>query len=344
MAPSRHIIKLLHGQRGGVAILFVLILPVLLGFAALAVDLARLSLTRVELQNAADAAALAGVRSLSDPSTVASNQPYNWSAAAATARLVAQCNFANAVRIQSATIETGYWNLQNTSLGLRQLSTPGAGDVAAIRATVAMPLQFFFAPFLGISGRNVQASAIAVLPAAAAGKGLFPMVISKHLLDIYWNSTTRTPKLVNGVAPTVKIGTTYNINGVSQLWGQWTTFKSQNNDVPSIRTLIQNGNPTELAIGDLTYIQPGAEATLYKTGTAPDEIHVEDVAVFVIEDVVPSSFQPIIAIAGFHISGSSQGQKYVEGHFIDNIPAPGTNPGTGNGVPYGAYSPPILVQ
>ncbi len=350
MARPYYIKKLLYGQRGGVAILFVLCLPVLLGFAALAVDLARINLTRVELQNAADAAVLAGARSLSDPSVAASDKPYNWTAATITALDVVQHNYANAALLHDAIIETGYLNLQDPSLGLRTSGTPG-GDVPAIRVTVALsstqnngPLQLFFAPILGIAERNIQASAIAVIAAPAAGKGLFPMVISKHLLDIYWNSTTRTPILVNGVAPTVKIGTIYSINGVSQLWGQWTTFSIQNNNVPAIRTLIQYGNPTELAIGDLTYIQPGAEATLYKTGSAPDELHVGDVAVFVVDEVVTGSYQPIIAIAGFHISGSNQGKKYVEGYFINNVPAPGTNPGAGNGVPYGAYTPPILVE
>ncbi len=338
MAPSHQTIKLLHGQRGGVAILFALFLPVLLGFAALAVDLARLNLTKVELQNAADAAALAGVRSLCDPSTVASDQPYNWSAATTTARFVAQCNFANTVRIQAVTIETGYWNLSNPALGLYHPGTPGAGDVAAIRATVAMPLQFLFAPILGISGSSVHASAIAVLPAAAAGTGLFPLVVSKNFLDSYWNSTTRSPILQNGVAPTISIGSTYNNHGSSQLTGTWTSFTNPANDVTTIRNLIANGNPTNLSIGMNIYIQPGAKATLYS------EVPVgTDKAIFVVDNAA-TGLQPIVAIAGFHISGYNQGGKLVYGNFINNVSVGTTNPGNGNGVPYGAYTPPILVQ
>jgi len=176
MARLHNNIKLLQGQRGGVALWFALCLPVLLGFAALAVDLARLNLTKVELQNAADAAALGGACSLSDPSTVASDKPNNWTAATATALNVARSNFANAAQIQDALIETGYWNLQNPSLGLRPPSTPGvpvAGDRPAIRTTVAIsstqnngPLNLFFAPILGIAQSNSQASAIAILNGA----------------------------------------------------------------------------------------------------------------------------------------------------------------------------------
>ena len=348
MVPSCNIIKPLHGQRGSVAILFVLFLPVLLGFTALTIDLARLNLTKIELQNAADAAALAGVRSLSDPSILATDKPYNWSAATATALDVAKRNFVNGALIRHALIETGYWNLQNPSLGLRQLSTPGAGDVAAIRATIALssgqnngPLRLFFAPILGIADRNIQASAIAVLPAPGGGTGLFPLVISKTFIDQYWNPTTRTAILKNGAPQIVNICTIYKINGIDVLSGQWTTFTSQENDVPYVRGLIANGNPTNLSIGMSTYIQPGAEATLYK----PSELPVgKDVAVFLVNNVVTSTFQPIVAIAGFHITDSNQGQKYIEGYFIDNVSFGTTDPGTGNGLPYGAYTPPILVQ
>ena len=350
MLPSHDIIKLLNGQRGAVAILFVLCLAVLLGFAAFAVDLASLNLTRVELQNAADAAALAGARSLCDtqPPPGLLDHPYNWSAATATALVVAQGNWANAAHIQDAIIETGYWNLQNPSLGLRHLSTPVAGDVAAIRVTVALsstqnngPLRLFFAPIFGIAESNMQASAIAILPLPGAGKGVFPMVIGKHMLDKYWNSTTRTPILENGNPPTLRIGTIYQINGASVLSGQWTTFTTEAKDVSTIRGIIAHGNSAELSIGDNIFIQPGVEATLYRDAELPVG---KDIAVFIIDDVVPNSYQPIVAIAGFHITGGNQGQKYIEGHFIENVSIGTTNPGSGNGVPYGAYSPSILVQ
>ncbi len=196
MVPSRHIIKLLHGQRGSAAILFVLCLPVLLAFAALAVDLARLNLTKVELQNAADAAALGGARSLTDTGSYP-----NWSVAEATALDVAQHNFANAARIQDATIETGYWNINNPSLGLYHPGTPGTGDVPAVRVTVALsstqnngPLPLFFAPILGIAPRNVQASAIAMITGAG---GPFDYAI--------FSGSTSNNLSING--------STYNIEG-----------------------------------------------------------------------------------------------------------------------------------
>ena len=56
-----------HGprrQRGVVMIVFGLSIAILIGFLALVVDLGRTYVVRTELQNAADAAALAGAREL----------------------------------------------------------------------------------------------------------------------------------------------------------------------------------------------------------------------------------------------------------------------------------------
>ena len=204
MARSHHIIKLLKGQRGGVAIWFAICLPVLLGCAALAVDLARINLTKVELQNAVDAAALGGSSSLSNtqPPPGPSDTPYNWSAATATALDLARSNYANAAPIHDALIETGFWNIQNPSLGLRpSAGVPVAGDVPAIKVTVAIsstqnngPLQLFFAPILGIANSNVQASAISILTGAG---GPFDYAI--------YSGSTSNNLSING--------STYNIKG-----------------------------------------------------------------------------------------------------------------------------------
>ncbi len=355
MAPSHHIIKPLHGQRGGAAILFVLCLPVLLGFAALAVDLARLNLTMVELQNAVDAAALGGVRSFSDPSTAASDQPYNWSAATATALDVARRNVANAARIHDALIETGYWNLQNPSLGLRHPRTPGVpvkGDVAAIRATIAIsstqnngPLQFFFAPILGIADPNVQASAIAVLPAPEAGTGMFPVVINMAMFTHWWDTTTRTPKLDPAThKPYIfDMGSTW----FSIESSYWTTFDITSNSASTISGLFSTGNTTKLAIGDLTYIPTGLKASFFKEITpVPSSGYWKDVAVYVVDSIVEKQKVPIVAIAGLRIIGTTGNgaNTLIKVQFLDNVPIATTNPGAGNGLPLGAYSPPILVQ
>lgn len=352
MAQPHHILQRMHRQQGGAAILFVLCLPVFLGFAALAVDLARIHLTKVELQNAADAAALAGVLSLGDtePPAGLPDKPYNWTAATAAALEVARRNLVDGSQIRDALVEAGYWNLQNPALGLRPEGTPGvpdAGDLPAIRVTAERsgtrndgPLQLFFAPVLGIAERDIRASAIAVLPAAGGGTGMFPMVISSCMFNHFWDFETRSPKLdpATGRPYLLDIGSIY-FGGCYS--GTWTTFSSTDNSAQAVKQLISQGNPSNLEIGDVTWIQTGVEDALYRA--VPED---KDVAVLVVDHVQVNSFQPIVAIAGFHISGTVKvnGKSYVQGHFVQNVSIGTTNPGTGNGLPLGAYAPPVLVN
>ncbi|ABB23535.1 pilus assembly protein TadG-related protein [Pelodictyon luteolum] len=356
MEHKHHSSRRLQSQRGGTAILFAIVLPVLLGFAALAVDLARIHLVKVELQNAADAASLGGARSLSDPG----GQPYNWSAASIKALDVARSNVANGGQIQDAAIETGYWNILNPALGMRPAGTPGVpatGDVPAVRVTTAIsatqnngPLQLLFAPILGITERSIQASAIAVIAPPSGGTGMFPFVIATPMLDHYWDRDTNSPVLENGVAPTIKLGSIYHFEDSDDgvLSGEWTTFQTEDGN-PSgrflwdlLKDLTTNGNDTALYIGDNTYIQPGTKA--HGFDFVPED---KDVGIFVVDNIKANSSQPIVAIAAFHIDhAGKQGRdgKYISGHFVNTALIPGTTPGTGNGIAYGAYTPPILVK
>lgn len=145
MASSSHqTIKRLHGQRGTVAILFALFLPVLLGCAAFAIDLARLNLNKVELQNAADAAALAGACKYAKTT--------NLSEAEAEAKRVAKENYVKGVPILDTYVTPSV--------------ASGTGYDYAIKVTIdSGPMNYFFARIWGIaSSSNVKASAIAAVP------------------------------------------------------------------------------------------------------------------------------------------------------------------------------------
>ena len=166
MTRSCNITERLHGQRGNVLVWFALLLPVLFGFMALSIDLARLYLTKVELQNAADAAALAGALAVSG-----SSKSYNWSNVTADAQKLARSNFANGEQIQHVTIDTGYWDSSNPVAGLH--STETSGYLPAVQVTIEIsstknggPLNFFFAPIMGIDSSEIQATAIAAQSAS----------------------------------------------------------------------------------------------------------------------------------------------------------------------------------
>lgn len=132
--------KPLHGQRGVVLILFALLLVILLGLAAFAIDAARINLTKIELQNAADAAALAGVRKYStSDSTAAKNEAIH----------LATRNYANGSLIDASSVTA--------------TAASVTGYTYAIKVRILLSgIPLFFAPVFGISSRDVSATATAV--------------------------------------------------------------------------------------------------------------------------------------------------------------------------------------
>jgi Flp pilus assembly protein TadG len=163
-----------HGQRGAIWIWVSLFLPVLLGFAGLAIDLARFNQVTLALQNAADAAALAGASSITGAAA-----PYNYSAAVGRAATIARYNSAfNKKPIREAgTVETGAVNLSLASPVFQtgQPPTSPTGFLPAVRVTYHLdssqnggPLRFFFGSFIGISTKNATVRAVAVRRANSA--------------------------------------------------------------------------------------------------------------------------------------------------------------------------------
>lgn len=332
--------------------LFVLVLPVLIGFTAFALDLARLVTVRAELQNAADAAALAGARALvsGNGATI-----YDWTTAESTADTTIALNETdNGPLVPSGVYaaSTGYWNLTDPELGLRAQGESGApvsGDQPAVEVSLRFSdnrnqpggVRLFFASILGVARRDVSARAVAVIspPGAAYTGSLFPMVISQCMYANFWDAATGRPKNdpATGQPYFLDIGSTYFSTCVS---GQWTTFNTVQNDVPFVQGLINNGNPIDLSIGSSTYIQSGVKDSLFND-VPTDRI----VTVAVVGSVVTGSNQPIVAFAGFHLKGSIKigGKSYIRGQFVANHVAAGTSPGSGTGAYYGAVTPPLLT-
>lgn len=339
-------------DRGAVVVLFVLILPALLGFTAFALDLARLVTVRAELQNAADAAALAGARALVSGGGVAA---YDWLSAESTADSTIALNESDNGALAPNGVyaaSTGYWNLTNPELGLRapgESGAPVSGDQPAVEVSLrfssnrnqAGGVKLFFAPILGINRRDMSARAVAVVapPGAAYAGSLFPMVISQCMYDNFWNAATGRPKNdpATGQPYLLNIGSTYFSTCIS---GQWSTFNTIQNDVPFVQGLIANGNPVDLAIGSNTYVQSGVKDALFNS-VPTNKI----VTIAVVNTIVTGSNQPIIAFAGFHLKGSVKigGKSYIRGQFVANHVAAGTSPGSGTGAYYGAVTPPLLT-
>ena len=136
--------RLYHDANGGISVMVALLLVVLLGAEAIAVDVGAMYAERAELQNGADAAALAIAQDCADGSCLTTD---------ATAQLYANSNAKdNATNIADVQLTPSSVTVDVTS----QDGATGAGSLA-----------LFFAPVLGVDETTVGAT-------ATAGWNMFP--------------------------------------------------------------------------------------------------------------------------------------------------------------------------
>jgi Flp pilus assembly protein TadG len=174
-------------QQGAVIPLVAVLMVVLLGFVALAIDIGYLVVTRNELQNVADASALAAGRKLGSiyqGMTYEEQQAYVCDPAPiiAVAQEVGLSNVAatESITINSADIEIGDWS---SGVFAATLNKPNAVRVTARRDSEANnPISTFFAMVLGIDTLDVSAIATAALTgqsSSAPGELELPVGISR---------------------------------------------------------------------------------------------------------------------------------------------------------------------
>ncbi len=140
----------LRGERGAVSVLVALLMVPLIGFAAIAVDVAALYSERVQLQNGADAAALAIAQ---DCARGACGNP------AATA----------------ATMTAANHDAQGSTLGTPTV-TMGAGQVSVTNRGTQ---DHWFAPVLGIDSSGVSAAARVAWGAPVSGTAVLPVIFNR---------------------------------------------------------------------------------------------------------------------------------------------------------------------
>src|ERR1700693_1664249 len=116
----------LSRQQGSMMITASILFITLIGFAAVAVDAGHLMIARNELQNAADAAALAGANCLDKTTagagvacTSTSSTTLNWASASTKASSAIGLNKADGTTLVDGTVSTGYKNLSGTPAGLQ---------------------------------------------------------------------------------------------------------------------------------------------------------------------------------------------------------------------------------
>lgn len=147
------------GERGAVAVLVAILMVVLLGFAAIAIDIGLISWTRTQLQTGADAAAIAVAQDCAR-SGMTVCQP----ASAGTAQALAAAN----INSGQAAADTPTF--------------PGAGKVSVhvtAKDSKGPGLQLGFAQVLGIPRTQIDATATASWGAPFAGTASIPLAFSE---------------------------------------------------------------------------------------------------------------------------------------------------------------------
>ncbi|MCX5890581.1 MAG: TadG family pilus assembly protein [Deltaproteobacteria bacterium] len=290
-------------QSGAIAVIMCAALIMFAGFAALAIDIGHLAWVQSELKKAAEAGALAGARTLVP--YIAGNPPQpNWSGFKAVAINTVKANYADGNQLTDCTVQSGYWSVVQR-LFFTTAPAETLPPVPGIQVVVAKnsgqnngPLQWLFAPVLGFSPtKDLSATSVATVafPAAMPKGSVFPLAVTKAIVDQYWNQPIMVP---------FDIG-----SGSSN--GQWTSFLVNSSGASYVKGLITDGNPTPLTAGETIYIQTGVVASNY--GNVPVTTPPTTVVIPFVDSVASGSTPTIKGFVAFDIKSSVQGTKIITG-------------------------------
>jgi len=148
-------------RRGVVAVLTVVMLVVLMGFAALTIDGGMARLVRAELQRAADSAALAAVQDLRDNSA---EEGATLGRASAEEYLKRNEILGGRVAEMDPYADMVFGNVDETEPGEAVNFVANAEPYNAVQVTVRIELNYAFAAVFGMKSRVLTARAMAAVP------------------------------------------------------------------------------------------------------------------------------------------------------------------------------------
>ena len=355
-------------QKGAVMIVVAMLLPPLLGLAALAVDVLNLLLIRGELQNAADATALAGAACLNArPECNNSGQKTpDWAAAAARVLTFLPNNKVRGVTLSAAKVETGYWSVASPSWGLLPANTaPSPSLSPTIQVTLEMKdgvnggaVPSLFAAVWGAPNTPmaVRAAAAITSPSTAAAGTVFPLAIAKCMYDTYWDAAAGQPKTAQSVlSPGFDLPQTvgqpflFKVTSLSKVGtcqtGAWSSLDVSN---PAQGASKVQWNSTPLSVGQLTPLLSGTKDSIYKSVSecsASGTKACEFVLMPVVDSVASNTVGVINGWACVRVvSASSQGtDKYVAVQMVNSTLHCDVTSMSGTGPGYGVLMPSRLV-
>lgn len=321
----------------GIAIIYVGLLMLLMcAFLGFAIDVGYMYMAKGQLQNAADAGALAGAGTIY-PATFSSIPPPDFTNAQATAADFVKKNNAAAAKLTDAdivSIEVGYWNLSQNPTGMQPTTTERKGkcgtsgnvcfektaitdcaateacliqDVPAVKVTVQKSgLPTWFTRVLGWKYFSPAATSVAAVGYPDdAGLSPFPIALTKCAVDDFFKTYKGK---VDPTDPnqTIIIWGPYGPSVPNCNTGQWTSLKLGTNNVPDIDGLMHGKASPLVNYGDIIHIDPGTKDTLYQT--VDDEFIGKTVILPVVADATATNQDtPVLDFVAFKIEGACCG-------------------------------------
>ncbi|MCH8919744.1 MAG: hypothetical protein IIA23_03445 [Chloroflexi bacterium] len=246
-----------RGRREGgqMLILFVLALGVLMGMVAMSVDVGMILHERRSLQNAADAAALAGVSELPESPDAAEAKALEW----------AENNGYTSENGATITVNTPYQGDPNSQ-----------GDPNAIEVIIEVEMPFLFARALGLDSVDVSARAVAGFEPGTIGNNAAILVLNEHECSAFQMGGNNDLSITNNGAIMVNSDCDNEQNGainkagssVATIEGGIFYYEEGDWSISGSGALIPEPEPVPSRIADpLAGLTP---PDLYAIGTSPD--------------------------------------------------------------------------
>jgi Flp pilus assembly protein TadG len=329
--------------QGTVIVLTAIALAVFLGFCGLAIDVGHYMVVKNELQNAADAGALAGVRALFPADMTTAPKPFipDCTTAVNVASTAVHWNKTDqATSVVVGLPQPGHWDPVNRTF------TPGcSSDPATITNAVQVTTHredtpLFLMQVLGAVPKTIQASSIAAIFPPGGLKGAFPVDISQQYVQfggeirIFLNSDTNPD-------PSIPFDPINNPGDV----GSWFLPGTSSSDFLGKISQVIDGTIEMplLHMGDSIYMNNGVTTNLVKL---VDNLKVGDLVWLpVVDRVKYNQTDTILGFTGFRITSTGQvkGKHYIQGIPTVEAAAPGDIVDDSVGTDYGLQGPARLV-
>jgi Flp pilus assembly protein TadG len=332
-----------------------LTLTVLLAMGAAAIDIGHALVARNELQNAADAAALAGARTLGiayEGMTPAEMETYTLTggdqaaivAAAQTTSVLNQAAAVN-VSVNAAEVQVGLWNSATKTFTPTAIQPRSVRVVTHRDSSANGPISTFLANVVGMSSVNVSAAATAELTAISStppGALDLPVAISELFFSQY------------GCGDSIQL---YPSSGTPQSCAGFTTLDVSPSNDKAMRDIINGmidgsyetpattAGVTQLEFTNGTLSNPtwNALANLFQQRSAGSGVWDALVPVYQGSDCSPSGAIPVVGYANIRITNVQGPPNHL---ITGNVSCPlFQGGGVGGGPSFGVFTTlPGLVE